>query len=331
MEYIVIKNPDQATLEQLRAAVEHNTTTYKLMTTEIEKLRKVAATARNYTEDSEETRPTIETVPENNIDNDFEKEVAYYYISLMELPEDELDERVSEVLPSKRNSQQKRILMRIKAEILKNIKEIYEYCHEEGIKLADSEELMHDYLLEQKRLQLLNGFLLAENEKMPDASEDEEVKSENKIVFVPTPSGNIRVIDEIEDIDFEYYNRFLGLFQSIKDGTFKNARRFVNERSLYGLCEVKDFKTRVIFTRLNRDTYAVISAFIKKTDNDKGYQSMINSKYSAYLNQEDSIKAQLDNPEYMELQSQYEEELFRILSPSKKESPIVKEKVGDQQ
>lgn len=159
----------------------------------------------------------------------------------------------------------------------------------------------------------------------------EEEKTENTLIFVPTSGGNIRILDDIDSIDPIQYRRFEQLIRSIKDGTFKNVKKFNDNNNITGLTEVRDLSNggRVTFMRIDNNTYAVISAFIKKTTNSNGYQRMIANQCQSYRAVEDQIKANLTNPEFLELQSSYEQELFRKLNPTAINKPAVMKKVGE--
>lgn len=321
MEFIVL-DLSNATEEQLRATIDCNSRTYRMMTSEISKLKKVAETARKVVrqEEPEEVVETLELKP--TIDEDFEHEIEYYFQALKEVPEEELETEIETVLPSKRNYQYKRIMYRLKAEIVRSIKEIRDFIAEEGLLLEEA-ELEDEIALELKRIKLLDQEL-----QKTEQTTEEEIQTQNNLVFAPTLSGNIRILDEIEHIDSEYYERFNGLFQSIIDGTFKNVQRFSRNSDLAGLCEVKDFKTRVIFKRLNKNSYAVISAFIKKSDNDKGYRNMLSSRYSDYLQIESTLKRNTKNEEFMSMQQLYTEELFNKIAPTQL-TPQIKIKGGE--
>lgn len=321
MEFIVL-DLSNATEEQLRATIDCNSRTYRMMTSEISKLKKVAETARKVVrqEEPEEVVETVESKP--TIDEDFEHEIEYYFQALKELPEEELETEIETVLPSKRNYQYQRIMYRLKAEIIRNIKEIRDFLQEECLSLEEA-ELENEMALELKRLRLIDQELLRKEHQT-----EEEIQVQNNLVFAPTLGGNIRILDEMEHIDPEYYERFAGLFQSIIDGTFKNVQRFSRNSDLAGLCEVKDFKTRVVFKRLDKNTYAVISAFIKKSDNDKGYRNMLSSRYSDYLQIESSLKQNLANEEFASMQQLYTEELFNIIAPEQL-TPQIKIKGGE--
>lgn len=325
MEFIVL-NLDEATEDELISTINCNNRTARLISSEIDKLKKVATSVRKTAIKEQEPKDTqFENITEPRIDEDFENEVDYYYSALKELTLENIEEKLPDVLPSRKNYQYKRILYRIKAEIMKNLKDIIDFLQEEGLILETASDFKEEISLEQKRLTLITERLKEKEETIIQ----EELPENNNLIFVPTTGGNIRILDEIDHIDADYYERFLGLFQSIKDGTFKNVQRFSRNSDLAGLCEVKDFKTRVIFVRLSKNSYALISAFIKKSDNDKGYRNMLASRYSDYQNIEDSLINNLDNEEFINLHKQYEEELFNKLSPGKKDLPIIKVKVGE--
>ena len=219
--------------------------------------------------------------------------------------------------------QYERILTRLKLESIRLIKEIKDLLAEEGLSLEDMNAFKEELDLELKKIELINKALEPVKE-----TEQTSTKKDNKLIFVPTSGGDIRVLDEIDSIPYEYYDRFLGLFQSIKNGTFKNVQRFTGNNELNGLCEVKDFKVRVIFVRLTKDSYAIISAFTKKSDNDKAYRAAVIKKYNDFQLAESSLRKNIQNEEFLELHKTYETELFEKLSPTTK-TPVLKKKGGE--
>lgn len=321
MDFIILDLAN-VTEEQLKAAIDCNNRTYRMISSEIVKLKKVSESVRRVIESEKDEDIFANQEEKASLDDDFEQEVEYYYQALKELKEEELEDELIAALPSKRNYQYQRIMYRLKAEIIRNIKEIKDFLREEGLTLEEA-ELTNEMTLELKRLSLLEQELSKQEQQI-----EVENQIQNSLVFAPTPSGNIRILDEMEHIDPEYYERFTGLFQSIIDGTFKNVRRFSRNSDLAGLCEVKDFKTRVVFKRLGKNTYAVISAFIKKSDNDKGYRNMVCSRYNDYLQIESSLKQNLTNEEFVSMQQFYTEELFNKIAPTQL-TPQIKIKGGE--
>lgn len=325
MDFTVL-DLDDVTEEELLAAISDNIKTARLMASEIDKLRKTTSTIGQ----SQEQETKIAKEKQNNIDNQnidkaFEDEVAFYYQQLLKATIEELESDDTEILPETDDYQYQRILYRLKAEVMKNIKEIRDVVADEGMTIEEAIEFKDDLLLEQKRLALIDkGF--NSNEKEEEQPKEEAI--ENKIIFVPTTSGNIQVLEEIEHIDPAYYNRFLSLFQSIKNGTFKKYKRFSGNSELTGLSQVKAFKVRVAFVRLQDNYYAAITAFTKKDNNNLGYRTTLEKKYRDFLAIKGTLKNNLLNAEFLALNEQYEQELFSILSRNTtKDSPVVKEKV----
>lgn len=324
MEFLVLDLTD-ATEDQIKAAIECNVRTARLMRAEVDKLKRIAASAKK-TKKPAIPAPQPEEKAEEKpyVDEDFEHEVEYYLSQLTELTLENIEDEIETVLPSRKHYQYERILNRLKLESLRCIKDIKDLLIEEGLSPEEITTFQDEYNLELKKIALINKALIPQEETL-----EAEAPKENNLIFVPTTGGDIRILDEIDSIPYEYYERFAGLFQSIKDGTFKNVQRFTGNNELNGLCEVKDFKVRVIFVRLSKDSYAVISAFIKKSDNDKGYRAAVVKKYNDFQLVEDRLKQSLSNPDFMKAQKDYEQELFRKLSPSPEKTPVVKKKGGE--
>lgn len=323
MEFIEL-DLTTATEEQIKAAIDCNNRTSRLIQSEIDKLRRVAETAKKgkrpiiiQVEQKEERKQT------SQVDQDFENEIEYYLSQIKELKLSNIEDEFATSIPSRMHYQYERILSRLKLESIRLIKEIKDLLAEEGLSLEDMNAFKEELDLELKKIELINKALEPVKE-----NEESKTPQKNKLIFVPTAGGDIRILDEIDSIPYEYYDRFLGLFQSIKDGTFKNVQRFTGNNELNGLCEVKDFKVRVIFVRLTKDTYAVISAFVKKSDNDKAYRAAVVKKYSDFQLVESSLRQNASNEEFQELHKTYETELFDKLSPTTK-TPVLKKKGGE--
>ena len=127
-------------------------------------------------------------------------------------------------------------------------------------------------------------------------------------------------------MDVDYLESFKGLFESITDGTFKNVKRFNSNNKISGISEVKDFKTRVVFDRIGKYDYAIITAFTKKSNNDKGYLISLELKIKNYLNQKEKMISLLNNDDFRKENHLLEQELYNKLSISNKEKKLRKEK-----
>ena len=325
MEFIIL-DLDTATEEQLKAAVECNYRTFRLMSSKIETLKKANEQAlKKAQQKKEETfhqeAPVEEVV--DDIDDEFEEEVAFFVSDVKKLPEEAIEENIESVLPSRKHYEYERLLKRIIAELFKDYNEIEEYMLTESMEPEEQEELLHDQTIFLRKIKAISKQLTLTIEEITQTP-----VIENELIFVPTSGGNIRIFDELDHIPSNYYKKFESLFASIKDGTFKGVKKM--QGSLEGLAEVRDIPSgsRVTFMRLDKNRYAVISAFVKKSDNNSGYQKMVENHYQSYRQQETALKANLDNPEFLELHKQYELELFRKLSPlTTGKSPLSKKVV----
>ena len=80
--------------------------------------------------------------------------------------------------------------------------------------------------------------------------------------------------------------------------------------------EVKGFQTRILYERLAKNKYAIITAFIKKVNVDRGYLESIYQKTKDYFSIKENIKALLDNEEFLQMNKEYEEEIINLLKGS---------------
>lgn len=330
MEFKII-DLDLATKEDVLKALNENKKTALLMEKEIQKLKSIAASVskkecvfqpvENCYDD------TIDTTVEEDVQeekDDLEGEITYYLERFSKASLQELIENREDILPSLESYNYQNIMLRLRLETLKTMKEISHMIQEVS---SDSLEEIQYYgeelEYEKKKLEILN---------MPVKEVSQEKKhKKNRLVFATTQGGNIRVLEDIDKrIPREYYPKFQELFSSIVQGTFKNVRRFVaSNNETAGFYEVKDHKVRVVFDRLGPNTYAVITAFMKKSDKDKGYIDFLKRVLSDYkANNQKVFKESCDSVEFMTLQKHYELELFNKLGQDSRKG-IERVKVND--
>ena len=313
------------TEEEIIELLNHNMKVAKIRQEEIRSLE-------NATKPEEKEQTTIELfkeessiiseIEEESSQKDFEEEVNYYLEDLRSLKQDELKEKFYEVLPVSKNYNYKKIILRLIAEMYRDIKEINEIIIEsQNLSETEQKEYEGEKAAIEERIQYLKEALCEKKEIL------ETKQHENTLIFVPTSSGNIRVIEELKSISSEYYDAFLNLFKSIKDGSFKNIKRFTNHETLRGTLEVKDFRIRIVFSRLSKNCYAIITAFIKKCDNDNGYRKPIEYKVAEYKSIQEKLKKNLETSEFMELQKEYEIELFKMLGENYEEEKGKEKKI----
>lgn len=323
MEYTIV-DLEKTTQLELSDAIEQNRKTAKLMRQEIDKLKQANKSYElNKKEEKEEAILLIEEEKNKmDSDNDFFNEVDYYFnfLDIINLS-DNIKEEIRSILPSDKKTNYDNIIMSLKMGLLKNIKDIKDLLEEEKEALSkeDLEEFKAEINLNQKKIDIIT-----EIEKDNTTTSEKSLK--NNFFFVTTAGGNARVIDEINDMDVDYLESFKGLFESITDGTFKNVKRFNSNNKISGISEVKDFKTRVVFDRIGKYDYAIITAFTKKSNNDKGYLISLELKIKNYLNQKEKMISLLNNDDFRKENHLLEQELYNKLSISNKEKELRKEK-----
>lgn len=247
------------------------------------------------------------TEKEPYCDIDFEEEMEYYLTDYKSLREDNLEEDLLSILPSKKTYRYKDIILRLIAESLKEIKEVNELISRENFSAEELTDLRSVILLEKKKISILKEHL-----KHKDEVETEE-EVNNEIILVPSLTGNVKLIEDLEHIHPSNYEAFLELVESIKNGTFKGVKRFTNNMRFAGISEVRGFQVRIAFARIGKNKYALITAFTKKCDNDKGYRDSLTQKLSDYRLQEDKLKALAENEEFLRENELNVERLYALL------------------
>lgn len=295
----------------LLGIIEKNCRKTKMMREAIERLK-----SRRKEAASEETTVTLEDNydDEDEEENEFEDEVGFYLEDYRKLGEDFSLEDLIDTLPVKNNYSFEKILLRLQAESLREIKELHEILMDDS-EISKEELIEYRKLIEieKRKISFLRKILSDKEEILPEKPEA------NKIILVPNIYGNIRVLEELENIPIEYYPLFREIVVSIIDGSFKGVKRFTNNRLLNGISEVRGFKVRIAFTRVGKKTYALITAFVKKVNLDHLYQKTLASKIDDYRIVYKNIKDNLDDPVFLEENAENVDRLFELLGIEEKE------------
>ena len=248
---------------------------------------------------------------ESSIDDSskFEEFVARYLSEYKRMDGSTITfDEIIEFLPSKDNGYFNDLVYRL---IFETKKEIVEWTSSTTVESELSEDdlaFYYDYIdAEERKISLLKKALTYES-----VEEDSNTTVKNEMILVPTPTGNIRIIEDLQHIAPEYYPAFKELLESIEDGTFLGFKT-LTKGITSGLSEVKGFKIRVVFTRLKDNYYAILTAFVKKSDNDKMYRTNLENRYVNFKMHEDQLIKQLDNPEFLNENALQVQELYRLL------------------
>lgn len=233
-----------------------------------------------------------------------------YYSSLLEEYHriEPTFEGITSLLPDSKDYHYTTLLLKFYAESLKEMKDMIEFVLEEGC--AHVSDDVQQFLENEKNKIKIIESLLATNK---DKNKKEE--NANKLVLAPSSNGKIRFLDDLDHIPLEYYDEVGELIYSIVNGTFKKFRKLNRSTNnlIGGVCEVRGSKARVLFQRLNNDTYALITVFLKKADNEKVYQEYLKSCLSKYHLISNSLKEKINDSEFMELNDFYVQELWNKL------------------
>ena len=295
--------------------IEESQRKYSQTKIQLNKLKKVSLKKASIKTEEE----YIEEEKEDNNhfkEEDFEDEIMFYKQGLIGLDKNFTKEDLYELLPKRKHYNYKFIIYRLILESIKEKKELLECFYEEE-NLTEEDSIEYKSLIdnETRKINFLKEAILEKDNQIIE-------EAPNKIILAPTSAGNIRVVDELEHVPIEYYERFRELLSSIIDGTFKNVKCFTNNNALTGIYEVKAFAARVVFTRIGKDSYAIITAFIKKTDYDKAYAESLKSKVLDFKKNQAKIKSLLNNEDFIKENDKQVEYLFELLSNDNKNNHI---------
>ena len=175
------------------------------------------------------------------------------------------------------------------------------------------------YLLNQVNILLEKEREILPLEEVVIVPEIEELQ-ENELVYLKSDIGNYYALKDLDDIPKEYYASFLELLLSIQNNRFKNRK---NLTDISKVLEVKNFKTRIIFSRVGQTKYAILGMFMKKVDKDKLQRKFLLARQDQFLRQVETLKNTENETEITELLlaklNQNEDTLDMSLNRTKKE------------
>lgn len=193
----------------------------------------------------------------------------------------------------------------------------------ENSETLDSDPEILNYVTEiHRKFEIIKNY-----RDCKEISEKEVENTQNHLIFLTTEYGNVCALSDVKNIDSEYYESFLTLLESIITGTFKNVKSFSVQGSGTVTSEVKDFKTRIIFTKLESNIYIINSIFVKKSDNDLFYRNNLINRDALYRNKIAGIKEQLNGSnreQFLQENDLVKEDVIGVLK-----SGIKTKRIGD--
>jgi len=248
----------------------------------------------------------INDVKEENLEESDNKiiDVSFY---LNQIKECENVKEIISVLPKNNNYDFERLINTILMHYIEDCVEIENFIASEELTQEEQEEFLTE--LHTKK-EIMNKIIEYRNQPI---IVETEIKK-NNLIYLNSSSGNVYAQNDLKSIDIDYYDSFLELLNSIIDGSFKNVKNFSNNNKIGQLYEVKDFKTRIVFDRIDKNTIIIISIFMKKTDKDLKYREQIVNRATKYRNIRDMLKMLCKNPEYIKENEEITNELLDTLS-----------------
>lgn len=312
MDFIIL-DLNNVSEQSLIECIEKNTMIAKSNRDEIARLQQLANLSKNkIIEDKKEEEITTSPEEPRETTEEFEDEVDYYYEAIHNLTTIALVECIEDFLPTKDHPYYDILMYRLYAEILREIKDIKDFIGTEELTEEEQAELKREIEISKLKISKIKR-LLSEKDK---EEEKTPTKRETDLIFVPTSTGRIRVFDELESMPPEYYDELFELFSSIKNGTFKGVKRFQGA-NYARTSEVKGKLMRVVFDRIGKNSYAIITAFAKKFDTSTAYRTSLESVIQSYIPMRETIMGKLSDDEFINMHKELELDLMRRLSPAK--------------
>ena len=143
--------------------------------------------------------------------------------------------------------------------------------------------------------------LLSKGKEEESLSEEPKKRIMKNIIFATTNSGNIFLENDIKTLPEEYYESIIQKLQDLQNGVEENntekakAMRTVNKK-MAGIHELKDFKVRLFYKRLAKDTVYVIMVRMKKANNDALDRKDVINRATKINNQYEGLKKQIKDP-----------------------------------
>lgn len=163
----------------------------------------------------------------------------------------------------------------------------------------------------------INEFYEKINEYIKEESDltDEDIKNftnEKRLIYshLETNISKAKIIQDMNDIPYEYYQIIQELLFKFKNGTIginKIKRIKYNSRNS-GYIELKDDQVRIILKHVKDDIYNVYGVFAKKDNNDMNAYRKIMNRPLPQINTNEKLQMQL------ELSKLTEEELEKLIN-----------------
>lgn len=229
------------------------------------------------------------------VDEELEKLRDSYYSSIV-LLQDEKD--ILEALPS---PEFQNFFPLMEGVISKLVAECREFSSlgEDADVLEEVDSLKRKIALCQKRVESVTKQLKDES------MESQDSQSKRHLIFAKTAFGSTFLQRDLKDIPREYYDKVQAALETLEYGDFgsnpEKVRQFTNNKKLFGLYEIKEFKIRLIYRVLSGDMVYVMQTRMKKDDNSMVDKRDLISRSKNTNDEFYELKRRVQNPTDREL------------------------------
>ena len=167
------------------------------------------------------------------------------------------------------------------------------------------QNLISDILI---KIEALDEIEELENE------EDYEEESPKKLFFLLSESGKVIALESLrKDIPTEYYEDYKKLILALKQGYAKGVKKLVKKS--YSELRIRRPGLRLLFSKLDNDSYLIIDVFVKKIDSgDYLYNNQLNNLNNQHLRAKDTYKARCGEEDFIKEHEGYLSEILTLLT-----------------
>lgn len=235
-------------------------------------------------------------------------------------------EEINELLESYKkynldNSEYNYILVKILDTYLEDLLTLYELLIDKKVysRRKARTDVIKDYYQTLEKYLIIRNYYNKSNEYVIKEDTNEEVEDEEpineaskKILIYSRSEINLtkdKIISDMSDIPYEYYENIYDLLVKFKEGKIgnKKIKPIIVGNKSQGHFELKDDNIRIVLKHVKDNIYNVFGVLIKKANNDMNGYKIINSRTIPDISTEDKLKRQL------ELSEITEKELYRIV------------------
>lgn len=252
------------------------------------------------------------------VDEELEKLRDSYYSSIV-LLQDEKD--ILEALPSPEFQNFFPLMEGVISKLVAECRE-FESLGNDADVLEEVDSLKTKIELCKKRVESVTKQLKDES------IESQAAQSKRHLIFAKTTFGSTFLQRDLKDIPREYYDKVQATLETLEYGDLgsntEKVRQLSNNKKLFGLYEIKEFKIRLIYRVLSGDMVYVMQTRMKKDNNSMIDQKELISRNKNTNDEFNELKTRVQNPDDRELLIMEHEaikgDILKELSTSKKES-----------